>query len=506
MPKYFLYARKSTDDEDRQILSIEAQITELKEFAAKEKLEIAASLCEAKTAKEPGRIVFNEMIERIESGEADGILAWHPDRLARNSIDGGRIIYLADTGKINFLKFPTFWFDNTPQGKFMLNIAFGQSKYYVDNLSENVKRGIRQKLRRGEYPGLAPVGYLNDLKTHTIILDPKKYKIIKKVFGLYSTGEYCLENLISILCQNGVKTKTGKPFTASMIQHVLKNTFYYGVFKINGETYQGIHKPIITKKLFDEVQTVMKNRSKKHQQKNHGFAFTGFISCGTCGCSITAEIQKGHIYYHCTKKWTNCDEKYIREELLIEQFKEILQKASLPDDWAENILLKIDRDEAVENQSSDALVLDLENQKNSIKQKANKLLDSHLDSLIDKAEYLDKKEHFINDKLALEEKIKEIKNKGDNRLEPIKKLILDSISAKKATFSGDFMEIRNSLKTFGSNFILKDRKFGFLANFGWEILARSASFACWQGHKDLNLNQRFWRPLCYHYTMPPYIL
>src|SRR3989344_2015708 len=148
--KYVIYARKSTEDEDRQVRSIEAQLVELKEFAAKEKLEIVASFEEAKTAKEPGRIKFAEMFDLIEKGKANGILAWHPDRLARNPIDGGKIIYSVDTGKILDLKFPTFWFDTTPQGKFMLQIAFGQSKYYIDNLSENVKRGLRQKIRRGE--------------------------------------------------------------------------------------------------------------------------------------------------------------------------------------------------------------------------------------------------------------------------------------------------------------------------------------------------------------------
>jgi DNA invertase Pin-like site-specific DNA recombinase len=143
-------------------LSIEAQIAELHEFAVREHLEIVHEFVESQTAKEPGRLIFNEMVKRIESGEVSGILAWHPDRLARNSIDGGQIIYLIDIGKIIALKFPTFWFENTPQGKFMLSIAFGQSKYYVDNLSENVKRGLRQKVRRGEYPGVAPTGYLND--------------------------------------------------------------------------------------------------------------------------------------------------------------------------------------------------------------------------------------------------------------------------------------------------------------------------------------------------------
>ena len=144
-PKYFIYARKSTEDDDHQIMSIEAQLFELHEYARRENLEILEEFQESKSAKKPGRELFGEMMTRIERGEANGILAWHPDRLARNSVDGGRVIYLVDTERISFLCFPTFWFEPTPQGKFMLQVAFGQSKYYSDNLVENITRGIRQK-------------------------------------------------------------------------------------------------------------------------------------------------------------------------------------------------------------------------------------------------------------------------------------------------------------------------------------------------------------------------
>src|SRR3989338_2767954 len=142
MQKFFLYARKSTDVEDKQVLSIEAQLTELRAFAKQENLEIVEELVEKQSAKIPGRPIFNSMMERIETGEANAILSWHPDRLARNSVDGGKIIYLLDTGGVAGLRFPQFWFESTPQGKFMLNIAFGQSKYYVDSLAENTKRGL----------------------------------------------------------------------------------------------------------------------------------------------------------------------------------------------------------------------------------------------------------------------------------------------------------------------------------------------------------------------------
>ncbi|HNR81754.1 MAG TPA: recombinase family protein, partial [Candidatus Pacearchaeota archaeon] len=194
--KYFLYARKSTEDEERQVMSIEAQLAELADFAKRENIEISEQFIESKSAKKPGREFFNEMIQKIyESKEPVGILAWHPDRLARNSVDGGQVIYLIDIGKIASLRFPTFWFEPTPQGLFMLQVAFGQSKYYSDNLSENVKRGIRQKLRRGEWPGLAPFGYVNNPKTRTIEPDQMKARVIKKAFEEYAQGRHTLESL-----------------------------------------------------------------------------------------------------------------------------------------------------------------------------------------------------------------------------------------------------------------------------------------------------------------------
>jgi len=138
MLKYFIYCRKSSEEEERQILSIEAQLQELRDYAKQNDLFVIKEFSESRTAKEPGRPIFNQMLSEMEEGKATGILAWNPDRLARNSIDGGKVIYLVDMGKIQSLKFPTFWFDTTPQGKFMLSVAFGQAKYYTDNLRENI--------------------------------------------------------------------------------------------------------------------------------------------------------------------------------------------------------------------------------------------------------------------------------------------------------------------------------------------------------------------------------
>ena len=319
-PKYFLYARKSSEDDDRQVMSIEAQLFELREYACKENLEILAEFQESKSAKTPGREVFGDMMTRLEAGEASGILAWHPDRLARNSVDGGKVIYLVDTGVISEMKFPTFWFDPTPQGKFMLSIAFSQSKYYVDNLSENIKRGHRNKVKDGIWPQMSPLGYVN-VKGKGIVPDIEIAKLIKKTFEAYSSGSFTLRQLRDKFNALGLKRKSGKELAVSNYQQILKNPIYTGLMRYNGEIFEGKHEPIITKKLFDSVQEVMMRKSKPHSKGLKPFLYRGFFRCGECYCFITTETQKGHNYLRCTKRKNPCEQKYVREEIITSQIK-----------------------------------------------------------------------------------------------------------------------------------------------------------------------------------------
>ncbi|MBU1922644.1 MAG: recombinase family protein [Candidatus Omnitrophica bacterium] len=486
--QYFIYTRKSTDEEEKQVLSIEAQLTELREFAVKENLEIIDEYVESKTAKIPGRKIFNEMIDRIEKDGPFGILAWYPDRLARNSIDGGKIIYLVDTGKIEAMKFPTFWFDSTPQGKFMLNIAFGQSKYYIDNLSENVKRGIRQKLRRGEWPALAPAGYLNDIRTHTIVKDPERWQGVKKLFQAYAEGNHTLLSLQKLSLSLGlVSRRTNRAIVISKITDILRNPFYYGAFLHKGELYQASHEPIISKRLFDQVQKVLDSKRKIRQSKELlPFAFRGVFTCGECGRMVTAERKKKpsglrYIYYRCTKKFVVCKQKYLEERKLVSQFNEIINSVALPDDWADKMLKRVDREIKSANTNFEAEKKKLDSELYQLKDRQEKLLEAYLDKTISHEEFSSAKQKILNRNTEIKEFLSSFQKKGDTRLELFKKWIIEAHQAPIHISSSDLAVKRNFIEKIGSNFLVFGQK--ALISFAdqWLCATKKSEFSDWSG-------------------------
>ena len=416
------------------------------------------------------------------------------DRLARNSIDGGQIVYLLDTGKIKDLKFPTFWFENTPQGKFMLNIAFGQSKYYVDNLSENIRRGHRAKLRRGVYPGTAPLGYLNNHRTRDIDIDRERAPLIHKGYELYATGKYTLKQIARAFKDMELRSHKGNVLAVSCVQRILSKSFYYGLFKFNGETYQGTHEPIVTKKLFDQCQDVMKSRGHiKTRKAEKTFPFRGLFICGECRCSITAETQKGHNYYRCTKKKAVCSQKYVREEMLTEQVKSFLQKVSLPSQDTEKILRELDKDEQKAKEDSKVIVQNFKSELVDTETKLDKLLSAYLDEVITSEEYAAQKQKLLSRKVECTEEISGIENGSVSWLEPARAWVKSLNQAEKLFSSGDKSEMTTFLKQIGSNHILIDKCFSFSPKIPYKLAAErsEANSFClrnplWRNRRDSN--------------------
>jgi DNA invertase Pin-like site-specific DNA recombinase len=484
MPKYYLYARKSTDDEDRQILSIESQLNELREYAQRENLFVMEEFVETKTAKQPGRPIFDLMLKQIEVGVADGILAWHPDRLARNSVDGGKIIYLVDIGKIADLRFPTFRFDTSAQGKFMLSIAFGQSKYYVDSLSENIKRGMREKLRRGIWPNWAPLGYLNNYKEHNIYPDPEKAPFVRKIFELYATDNYTLSSMTEEIQRWGLKGSLGKPVRKSQVARLLRNPIYYGVFRFNGELYEASHPPLISKKLFDSVQGILDNRHRNDKPTEVKYAFTGLMRCEYCGCAITAEKQKGHIYYRCTKKKGPClSKKFLREEALLSQVNEAIKKVYIDEQTKGKMINRLNEVFQEESKASSSLSLEVKNRIGEFDTKIERLIDIFIDRQITQEEYSKRKAKLLNDKKDLEGRLREIEKSGGGWLEPAKQFVTTCNKAGSVAWQEILSPKKDFLKICGSNLVLKDATLSISYKYPFSLVAET----------DIRLN---WRCSC----------
>ncbi len=480
MLKYFIYCRKSSEEEERQILSIEAQLQELRDYAKQNDLFVTREFSESKTAKEPGRPIFIQMLSEIEKGNASGILAWNPDRLARNSIDGGKVIYLVDMGKIESLKFPTFWFDTTPQGKFMLSVAFGQAKYYTDNLRENILRGIRQKLRRGELPAKAPLGYYNEPRIRTIEPDKTTFNKMKKCLELFAEGNHTLTKIRDKMFSLGLHSKTGKPLHLSTIQWILTNPFYYGMFMYRGELQQGSHKPMISKKFFDKIQLAIHDNGKPRKKKTkEELIFKNFAICGECGYQITGEkhTKKSGLvfkYYRCTKKSKvkKCTDGFLREEKLAEQVRDICQKVSIPDEWRDKFLDKVSKWEQEQNDSSGIFAQNLKDKLKSVKEKINRLIDLHLDGEIELDEFKQKKNILVEQKADIEQKLNDFERTGNHWLELLKNWIIDANQAHNLAKTKNFPQMKSFLKTIGSNRILLDGKLQISFEKQYELLLK----------------------------------
>jgi len=455
--KYYLYARKSSEDEERQVMSIEAQLSELEEYARREKLQVKEHFIESKSAKAPGRVEFNQMVESIyASREPVGILAWHPDRLARNSVDGGQVIYLIDIQKIAALRFPTFWFEPTPQGLFMLQVAFGQSKYYSDNLSENVKRGMRQKLRRGEWLNIAPVGYVNNPKTRNIEPDPVKAKIIRAIFEEFAAGKHSLESARHRLGFLGLVSRSGTVLGKSAVQRILSNPVYTGRIVSKGETYQGSFEPLINNKLFDAVQEQLKLRSKPRKSRHrHDFPFTGLLTCGECGGAITAQHARGnggtYVYYRCSKKLGKCNQPYVREDVMLKELRGLLQKASLPELWAPKVFDQMDRWEEEERGKLRSFARKQARELESLQGKLDRLVNGYLEGVIDQGTYQRKKDELIRQKIEIDGRQACSGERVSRWVEPMREFLETAHKARKLALSDDYPEMKKILEKIGTN-------------------------------------------------------
>ncbi len=511
--KYFAYLRKSTEGEEKQALSIDGQRRKAVEIFPD--LQIIEFLEERHSAFKPyNRPVFNNMMERIRKGEAQGIITWHPDRLSRNEIDAATITYLARTGVIKELKFGSYNYDNSPEGIMMLQMSLSQSQYSSSKLGKDVKRGLGDKAEIGWWPGPSKPGYLNTpngQKGKKIILnDPERFPIIKKVFNTLLTHLYSPSQVLDMLNNDwgytsGPRGKFGgKPMSHSYYYKMLSDTFYYGSFefpKNSGKWYQGKHEPMISKEEYDEIQMMIGRSLSNPRVGNRQDAFYGSFFCGECGGTMTPDFkiqtictncnhkfssrnkdccpscgtklvdminpkQLKYIYYCCKKnKDRNCKQtKNIEEKQLNDQIIEILNQIRISEKMKKWFIKQLDSASNKEIKDRTDIRKSLQNKYENCQKKLDNLLNLFISINNTNKEILSD-DDYSQKKKALDIEMADIKNsinKLEQRADEWAELAIDTFNfacySKYHFENGDFETKKKIILGLGSNLTMKDGK------------------------------------------------
>ncbi len=541
--KYILYARKSSESEDRQVQSIDDQINRLKELAQDYGLEIKAILTEAKSAKKPNfRPVFAEMMQRIEDGEANGILCWQINRLSRNPIDSGTLSWMLQQGNLKAIQ--TIDRQYLPEDNVLLfNVESGMANQFILDLSKNVKRGMQGKLEKGWKCGVAPAGYLNNVIDHTIVKDPERFDLIRRAWDYMLTGNYTVSQVLNLLNDEwgfrSVKRRKlgGKPLAISGLYAIFSNVFYAGIILHSGQEYEGKHEPMITIDEYDRVQMLL-GRKGKPRPKKHQFAYTGIMKCAECGCMYTATEKKKfikatgeiktYIYYHCTrkKKSVKCTQnKPMTLKELEDQIDIELERYTiLPQfqKWALEILNREndreidDRTKIYESQHKNLV----ETQK-----ELDELTKMRYRNLIDDETFIRERDSLQSKITHMKSKLRETESRAEKWIELTEKTFNFATYARKEFLLGGINKKREIFAALGQNFYVKDKKVSITAN-DWLIpiekaypeleaeykrleldktldnkaktAALSAVITRWQGWRESNPQFCFWRAVVYH--------
>jgi len=418
--KTFVYTRRSQDRDDRQVLSIDGQTQELTKLIEQKEYAPVWLTPEEKSAHKIGRPVFDDMCKRIESGEARIVVTWSANRLARNALDGGRLIHYLHTGALLKIVTPGKSYSTASmEDQFLLQIEFGMSKMYSDEISKNVKRGYRSKYERGEYPTHAPIGYLNMQtgQSKNIHPDPERAQLVTETFKEAATGQYTLKEIwLHSRDKLGLKSKKGNPITRQTIQDMLRNIVYTGVFNHGGDFHQGSYTPLIDRDLFDQVQVAMgwksgRKGSGRNSTSGREYRHKGPFVCAYCGHNVTAYTKRKklnksgkmveYVYYVCTRKSkkVKCEEPQIGEASLDVSVKDHLRKISVTKDEAE-LAVKFLRKHHKEHVNNRNTMLEVwHRDSKDARSSLDKLLDLRMDGEID-ASTFDRRKRTYEDLLV----------------------------------------------------------------------------------------------------------
>ncbi len=488
MHKAVIYARVSTKDQEREGYSIPAQLRILREYSTKNDFQVVREFRESESAGKAGRKAFSEMVALLQSDKLiDAILVEKTDRLYRNFKDH---VLVSDLGvDIHFVKDNRIIGKNSkPSDKFVHDIETAQAKFYLNNLSQEVKKGLDQKARQGKYPGgLVPVGYLRNPVTKEIIPDPERSPIIGKLFELYSSGERSIDDLHGEAKKLRLTyPRTGRIVSRSEIERLLKKVFYTGKFKWRGQIYVGDHPPIIDYPLFAQVQGAFKSRGNGKYSKRK-FTFSRLIVCGDCGHTITAEIKKQkYIYYRCTGYGNKHKLDYISEQKLDQQFALIVGNVTLP--YEGYAFLKECLEKELGNQKIRIARQRerLESKRDKIKSDMRKTFQAKIDGSIEEEFFKSVHSEYQQQLDAVTYQLNNLNESIDDSFDIARRTIELSHQAESLYVRANPDQKRRLLKSVLSNCALKDRTLYPTYNKAFSIFAEGIESSEWRRDRDSN--------------------
>ncbi len=349
--KAVIYARVSSKEQEAEGFSVDAQLRLLRAYALEQQVDVVREFTEAETAKQSGRRAFGEMLRFLEANPGHVILVEKVDRLYRNFADYVKVDHLGV--ELHFVKDGMVIGEGSKsQDKFMHGIRVLMAKNYVDNLSEEIRKGLNEKAAQGIYPTHAPLGYLNaqepGTKRKIIVPDPARAHLVRDLFQEYATGNHSIRSLTVLARARELTSKKGLPLPKSAIEQILNHPAYCGLIRWRGIESVGIHEPLITKETWDHVQAIMRGRCTTSGFGSKNFTYQGMVIC-SCGKLMTGELKKGkYIYYHCTgEKRETCGRPYVSERVLDKAFEELLKTITVPHDilgWISEGLREADKD------------------------------------------------------------------------------------------------------------------------------------------------------------------
>ncbi len=497
MSPYVIYARKSSEAEDRQFRSIPSQIQELRAFASRHGFSVAEVLTEERSAKAPGRPVFGQLLQRAERGSLAGILCWKIDRLARNHYDAGRLLYALSTGALPEVVTPEKTYTQTGTDQLVGNLELGLAAKYITDLSENVRRGNRAKFERGWINHNPPLGYLLDRETKEIVNDPERFGHVKRMWELLLSGAMNPAEIARVADEEWhfrtrrFKRIGNRALSRTRIYALFANPFYAGLIQLeDGRRYQGAHEPMISLEQFHRAQEML-GRKSQPKKKRLSFVFSGLFHCATCGGTLTGEQHtkpsgRTYIYYRCfhNKRTVVCRERALSATLLEQQIVAELRRVQMPEKVHRFLLARAEAVRGDEVVQAEQTAANAQQALATAKRAGSTLLDLRLDGLVTDEEFRQRKAALAERQRTLEAQTSTPTVTAEQMGTRVHETLVFAQRAAEIFATGTPVQRRMILEAVGSNWQVGAQKVRFSLRQPFRLLAEAGGCHNWWACRD----------------------